>query len=87
MVEYNKQNFKKDYSKCTFNEAQQSILKNPNVHHMGPTARGQRLNNFVLVLKDGDNPMSKINSSAQFSKMAVDLFYEEVEKKPNEKPG
>jgi hypothetical protein len=42
---------------------------------MGPPYSGKRLEHFVILLNE-DNPISVMNSSAQFCRMAVDIYYE-----------
>ena len=44
-----------------YNDQQQSLLKNPNIHHMGPAASGQRMENFVIMYRL-DHDMIDIDS-------------------------
>ena len=69
--------------KRKFNDEQISILKNPNIAHMGPSSSGIQLENFVIIYKMNENPISVLGTSAMFCKMAVDFFFEEI---PSEKP-
>ena len=64
--------------KRKFNEEQISILKNPNIAHMGPSSSGIQLENFVIIYKMNENPISVLGTSASFCKMAVDFYFEEI---------
>ena len=46
---------------------------------MGPSCSGIRVENFVIMQREEENAMGILNSSAQFCKMSVDFFYEEVD--------
>ena len=45
---------------------------------MGPTCSGINVRNFVIMHRDTENAMGHLNSSAQFCKMSVDFYYEEI---------
>ena len=47
---------------------------------MGPTCSGINVRNFVIMHRDTENAMGQLNSSAQFGKMSVDFYYEEIDK-------
>ena len=47
---------------------------------MGPTCSGINVRNFVIMHRDSENAMGQLNSSAQFGKMSVDFYYEEIDK-------
>ena len=65
--------------KRKFNNEQISIMKNPNISHMGPPSSGINLENFVLIYKSNENPLSVLNTSAMFCKMGVDFYFEEIQ--------
>ena len=49
------------------------------MHHLGPSVTGQRMENFVILLKhDDENPVGILNTSAQFCKMGADFYYEKA---------
>ena len=64
--------------KRKFNNEQISIMKNPNISHMGPPSSGINLENFVLIYKSNENPLSVLNTSSMFCKMGVDFYFEEI---------
>ena len=47
---------------------------------MGPTCSGLNVRNFVIMHRESENVMSQLNSSAQFGKMSVDFYYEEIDR-------
>lgn len=49
-----------------------------NVHHLGPSVTGRRMENFVIMLKPNENPVGILNTSAQFCKMGVDFYFEKA---------
>ena len=64
--------------KRKYNDEQIANMKNPNIAHMGPSARGIKLENFVIIHKMNENPISVLGTSATFCRMAVDFYFEEI---------
>ena len=69
--------------KRKLNEEQITIVKNPNIAHMGPSSSGIKLENFVIIYKMNENPVSVLGTSATFCKMAVDFYFEELRSHKN----
>eukprot|EP00088_Acartia_fossae_P018337 TRINITY_DN20595_c0_g1_i1.p1 TRINITY_DN20595_c0_g1~~TRINITY_DN20595_c0_g1_i1.p1 ORF type:complete len:738 (+),score=156.07 TRINITY_DN20595_c0_g1_i1:237-2216(+) len=59
--------------------AKEALFNHENYSHVGPLKCDIPVENFTIVL-DSDNPVCVLNTSAQFSKMAVDFYYEKVNK-------